>query len=167
MSLSALTSFSFKPSHIVSPNHPHPHPHSLTNPPSLSLSSRGGWYLPRRSTKVRSEREVRGLGRDIDGWNHRRSNHSPLVQAFTHAQSFSTGQSKVCHQPQSNDQAPRPLQIHREPPLTRYRSTIDVVWDFFFSYFCEQNLGLGFFFFFFSQICWVFLVFCCWDFQIF
>ena len=79
--------------------------------------------------------------------SHRWSNHSPPVQAFTHSQSFSVSQSKVCHQPQSNDQAPCPLQIHREPPLTRYRSTVDVVWDFFFSYFCEQNLGLGFFFF--------------------
>ena len=79
MSLSALTSFSLKPSHTVSPNHPHPHTHSLTDPPSPSLSSRGGWYLPRRSTEVRSEREVRGLGRDIDGWNH----HRPTAQALT------------------------------------------------------------------------------------
>ena len=92
---------------------------------------------------------MQGLGRDIvETTAAQLPKLSPPVQAFTHSQSFSAGQSKVCHQPQSNNQAPRPLQIHREPPLTRYRSIIDVVWDFFFSYFCEKNLGLGFFFFF-------------------
>ena len=144
MSLSALTSFSLKPSHIVSPNHPHPHSHSLIDPPSPSLSSRGGWYLPRRSTEVRSERKVRGLGRDIDGWNRRH----PTAQALTAGPIILHPSKLSLTLNHSSPASLRSVTNHNQTikHLAHYRSTIDVVWDFFFSYFCKQNLGLGFFF---------------------
>ena len=158
MSLSALTSFSLKPSHTVSPNHPHPHSHSLTDPPSPSLLSRGGWYLPRRSTEVRSKREVQGLGRDIDGWNH----HRPTAQALT-ASPIILHRSKLSLTLNNSPPASlRSVTNHHQTikHLARYKSTVNhpspiidpqSMWFgiFFFSYFCEQNLGLGFFFFFF------------------
>ena len=173
MSLNALTSFSLKPSHTVSPNHPHPHSHSLIDPPSPSLSSRGGWYLPRRSTEVRSERDVRGLGRDIDGWNHRR----PTAQALT-ASPIILHRSKLSLT--LNHSLPASLRSVTShnitiKHLTRYGSTVNhplpitdpqLMWFGIFSsrIFVRKIWVWGFFFV--SQICWVFLVFCCWDFQI-
>ena len=160
MSLSALTSFSLKPSHTVSPNHPHPHSHSLTDPPSPSLSSRGGWYLPRRSTEVRSEREVWGLGHDIDGWNH----HRPTTQALTvgpiilHRSKLSL---TLNHSPPASL---RSVTNHNQmiKHLARYRSTVNhpspvtdpqSMWFgiFFLFIFLWAKFGFGFFFFFFCE----------------